>query len=98
MEGKLLPQFRIVLPLDTTPREAEAHARARLAGPLAEQFEIATIGLLKIGEIKTKGGRVFGKQFLVVLRPINPSDESVDEDDGPQVLYEHPDYKNLVKH
>lgn len=97
MEGKLLPQFRIVLPLDTTPREAEAHARSRLTGPLAEKFEIATIGLLKIGEIKTKGGRVFGKQFLVVLRPLNPPDESV-EDDEPQVLYEHPDFKNLVKH
>ena len=101
MDGKLLPQFSIVLPLETTLEEASMHARARLPDVLARKFEIHTVGLIKTGEIKTKRGTVYGKQFVVILRPVDLFPEPVDEDDESdeaEVLYEHPDYKKLILH
>lgn len=98
MDGKLLPQFRIVLPLETTSAEASVHARARLPGVLARQFEIHAVSLLKTGEIQTKEGPVYGKQFVVILRPLDPLSETVEEEDEPEVLYEHPNYSKLVIH
>ena len=99
MDGKLPPQFRIVLPIETTAEEARVHARARLTGVLASRFEIHTVGLLKTGEIETKHGIVYGKQFVVILRPLELVPEFVDDDDDEaEVLYEHPDYKKLIIH
>ena len=98
MDGKLPPQFSIVLPLETTSEEARVHALARLPDALARKFEIHTVWLIKTGEIKTKRGTVYGKQFVVILRPVDLFPEPVDEDDEAEVLYEHPDYKKLILH
>jgi len=98
MDERLPPQFHIVLPIETTHEEAEVHARARLSGVLARRFEVHAISLIKTGEIETKHGPVYGKQFVVILRPLDPFSAVVDEGDEPEVLYEHPDYRKIVIH
>jgi len=89
---KLLPQFRLVLPLDTKPHEAWMHARARLAGKsLAKSFSILRVIPQKTGTFSTKDGAVKGRLFVVVLAPNDPKDLQ-----GESVVYEHPDYEKLV--
>ena len=88
----VLPQFCLVLPLDTNPHEAWMHARARLAGKiLAEKFHILRVVPGETGNFETKTGLVHGKQFHVILRPNDPEDFP-----GENVVYEHPDYDKLV--
>lgn len=88
----LLPQFRLVLPLDANPHEAWMHARARLAGKtLAEKFHILRVVPGETGKFQTKNGTVHGRQFHVILRPNDP-----EEFQGGKVVYEHPDYEKLV--
>lgn len=95
---KLLPQFSIILPINTPTEEVEVHARARLKGTLAH-FDIAAIKSVKAGKIMTKHGPVHGERFVIVLRPPDGVFvESEDEDTGREVLYEHPDYKKLIIH
>ena len=89
-EGRRLPHITLILPVQTTPRQARAHAQARLTGPL-ENFQIRTIALMSIGEHKTRYGPVYGKRFMAVL------EEIPDEEDG-EVVYVHPDYHNFLKH
>lgn len=88
----LLPQFRLVLPLDANPHEAWMHARARLVGKvLAEKFHILRVVPGESGKIQTKNGLVDGRVFHVILSPKNP-----EEFDDEEVVYEHPDYDKIV--
>jgi len=87
-----LPHLTLILPLSTSPNEARQHAEARLVGALAS-FTIRTIALKDVGEFNTPDGKIYGKKFMAVLEPI--PDE--DEEDG-EVVYVHPDYKNLIRH
>lgn len=98
MDGRLLPQFHIVLPLNTPTEEVEAHARARLTGVLAQRFDILTVKSIKAGRIMTKHGPVQGEQFRIVLRPLDVSIESVSDGEQGEVLYEYPDCKKLIIH
>jgi len=99
MDGRLLPQFHIVLPINTPTHEVEVHARARLKGVLAQRFEVLTVKSVKTGRLMTKHGPVHGEQFLIVLRPIDASFESsINDDEEIEVLYEHPDFKKLIIH
>lgn len=95
---KLLPQFHIVLPIDTPTEEVEAHARSRLKGVLAQRFDILSVKSVKTGKILTKHGPVHGEQFLIVLQPLDGWFELENEDEEGEVLYEHPDYKKLIIH
>ncbi len=88
----LLPQFRLVLPLDANPHEAWMHARARLAGKmLAEKFHILRVVPGESGSFPTKNGLVDGRVFHVILRPNHPEDFP-----GGKVVYEHPDCDRLL--
>lgn len=95
MSEPLLPQFHIVLPIDTPIEEVEAHARARIRGALAKRFDVMTVKRIRSGQILTKHGPVIGDQFLIVLRPLEVNDP--DPEQG-EVLYEHPDCKKLLIH
>lgn len=86
-----LPHITLILPIDTTPRQARAHAQTRLTGGL-EDFQIRSIVLMSIGEFQTRFGPVFGKRFMVVLERIP------DEEDDEEVVFVHPDYHNILKH
>lgn len=96
MSDRLLTQFHIVLPIGTPVQEAEAHARARLKGALA-QFEILKVRSIRSGQILTKHGPVQGELFLIVLQPLGGSFKQEGDEPG-EVLYEHPDYKKLIIH
>lgn len=90
--ARRLPHITLILPVNTTPHEARAHAQTRLTGPL-EDFQIRTIALMEIGEFKTRYGPVYGRKYMVVLE--EPKDE--EEDEG-EVVYVHPDFRNYMKH
>lgn len=89
-EARRLPHITLILPVDTDLRQARAHAQARLTGAL-ENFQIRTIALMSVGEHKTRYGPMYGKRFMIVLQEIP------DEEEG-EVVYVHPDYRNLLKH
>lgn len=85
-----LPHITIILPVNTTPREARMHAQNRLTGAL-EDYQIRTIALMEIGEFSTRYGSIYGKKFMIVL------EEIPGEEDG-EVVFLHPDYKNIIRH